>query len=39
MPNFKIPQVFTLILYFAPVGKMWGKTEQIKKLSIYLSNT
>ena len=34
-----IPQELQLSLFFARVGKMWGKFKQKKKLSIELSNT
>ena len=43
MLKYKIPQIVTLTrltaIFFARVGKMWGKFKQKKKLSIELSNT
>ena len=39
MLKYKIPQIVTLTLFFARVGKMWGKFRQKKKPSIELSIT
>ena len=33
MLKYKIPQIVTLILFFARMGKMWGKFHKKKKLS------